>query len=45
VVEIVKKTYLTGVKLTLKAMTALEKRFQRLSGLEKWFLLIRPLPT
>ncbi len=45
VVEIVKKTYLTGVKLTKKAMDELEKRFERLPGLEKWFVLIRPLPT
>jgi len=45
VVEIVKKTYHTGVKLTKKGMDELEKRFQRLPGLEKWFVLIRPLPT
>jgi len=45
VVEIVKKTYHTGVKLTHKAMETLEKRFERLPGLEKWFVLIRPLPT
>jgi hypothetical protein len=45
VVEIVKKTYHTGVKLTKKAMEELEKRFERLPGLEKWFVLIRPLPT
>jgi len=43
VVEIVKKTYQTGVKLTRKAMEELEKRFERLPGLEKWFVLIRPL--
>jgi hypothetical protein len=45
VVEIVEKTYHTGVKLTKKAMDELEKRFERLPGLEKWFVLIRPLPT
>ncbi len=45
VVEIVKKTYHTGVKLTQKAMDELEKRFERLSSLEKWFVFIRPLPT
>ena len=44
VVKIVKQTYCTGVKLTNKAMEALEKRFERLPGLEKWFVLIRPLP-
>ena len=45
VVEIVEKTYHTGVKLTKKAMDALEKRFERLPGLEKWFVLIPPLPV
>jgi hypothetical protein len=45
VVKIVEKTYCTGVKLTRKAMDELEKRFERLPGLEKWFVLIRPLPT
>lgn len=45
VVEIVKKTYPTGVKLTQAAMEVLEKRFERLPGLEKWFVLICPLPT
>ncbi len=44
VVEIVKKTYYTGVKLTCKAMDALEKRFERLLGLEKYFVRISPLP-
>lgn len=43
VVEIVDKTYHTGVKLTRKAMAELEKRFERLLGLEKWFVLIRPI--
>jgi hypothetical protein len=45
IVEIVKKIYHTGVKLNPKAMKALEKRFERLPSLEKWFVLIRPLPT
>ena len=45
VVEIVEKTYHTGVKLTKKAMDSLEKRFERLLGLEKWFVCIRPTPT
>ena len=45
VVKIVKKVYRTGVKLTKKAMAELEKRFKRLPGLEKWFVLIRPLPA
>jgi hypothetical protein len=45
VVEIVKKTYHTGVKLTQKAMDELEKRFERLPGLEKYFVRISPLPN
>ncbi len=45
VVKLVKKTYHTGVKLTKKAMDELEKRFERLPGLGKWFVLIRPLPA
>jgi hypothetical protein len=44
VVEIVQKTYHTGVKLTQKAMAELEKRFERLPGLEKYFVRISPLP-
>jgi len=43
-VEIVKKSYHTGVKLTQKAMAVLEKRFERLPGLEKYFVRISPLP-
>ena len=43
VVELVDKTYHTGVRLTQKAMTALEKRFERLPGLEKWFVRIEPI--
>ena len=37
--------YETGVKLSHKAMTQLEKRFQRLGGLEKWFVTISPIPA
>ena len=44
VVEIVEKTYHTGVKLTQKAMAELEKRFERLPGLEKYFVRISPRP-
>ena len=44
IVEIVTKTYHTGVKLTRTAMDSLEKRFERLPGLEKWFVLIHPIP-
>ena len=45
VVDIVKKTYHTAVKLSKNAMDVLENRFERLPSLEKWFVLIRPLPT
>ena len=44
VVEIVQTTYHTGVKLTNQAMNELEKRFERLPGLEKWFVRIHPIP-
>ena len=44
VVEIVQTTYHTGVKLTRQAMDELEQRFERLPGLEKWFVCIRPIP-
>lgn len=43
VVQLVSKVYRTGVKLTQKQMRRLEQRFQRLEGLEKWFVLISPL--
>ena len=44
-VELVEKVYHTGVSLTKKAMDELEERFERLSGLEKWFVRIEPLPA
>ena len=40
VVNLVTQTYETGVKLTQKAMSELEKRIKRLPGLEKWFVEI-----
>ena len=40
VVKLVTQVYETGVKLNQKAMTELEKQFQRLPGLEKWFVEI-----
>ena len=43
VVELVETAYQTGVKLTKQAMTELEKRFERLPGLEKYFVTISPL--
>ena len=39
----VQKIYHTGVKLSTKAMNILEKRFDRLKGLEKYVVFIRPL--
>ncbi len=45
VVQLVDKLYHTGVSLTQKAMAELEKRFERLPGLEKWFVRISPLPV
>jgi len=38
VVELVTTTYQTGVKLTEKAMQALETQLQRLPHLDKWFV-------
>jgi len=43
-VELVKKTYKKGVKLTRKEMDQLEKRFERLPDLGKWFVKIVPTP-
>jgi len=43
IVHLVQKVYQTGVKLALKAMDLLEERFERLAGIEKWFVTIRPL--
>jgi hypothetical protein len=45
VVQLVDKLYHTGVSLTQKAMAELETRFERLPGLEKWFVRISPLPV
>jgi len=44
VVKLVEKPYQTGVRLTPKEMEKLEKRFERLHGLEKWFVRIEPVP-
>jgi hypothetical protein len=41
-IKLVKKTYAKGVCLTKKAMETLEERFERLPGLEKWFVRIAP---
>lgn len=45
VVKFVKKVYRTGVSLTQKEMATLEKRFDRLPGLAKWFVKIEPIPS
>ena len=45
VVGVVTTTYHTGVKLSQKAMAKLEERFERLPGLEKYFVRIAPLPS
>jgi hypothetical protein len=42
VVEGVTTTYQTGVKLCQKAMAKLEKRLERLPGLEKYLVRITP---
>jgi hypothetical protein len=41
----IERIYETGVKLSQKAMAQLEQRFERLAGLEKWFVTISPIPT
>jgi hypothetical protein len=43
VIRLVEKIYNTGVKLTKKAMDELEKRFERLPNLERWFVRIVPI--
>lgn len=43
-VQWVQRVYHTGVRLTQKMMNQLEQRFERLPGLEKWFVKIHPLP-
>jgi len=45
IVQLVERLYHTGVSLTQKAMAELEKRFERLPGLEKWFVRISPFPV
>lgn len=45
IVNLVEKCYQTGVSLTKKAMAQIEKRLERLEGLEKWFAKISSIPT
>jgi len=44
-VRLVSTVYRTGVRLTQTQMTHLERRFQRLPSLDKWFVRIAPLST
>ncbi len=44
VVQLVERTYETGVRLSQKAMAVLEERFERWPGLGKWFVRIVPKP-
>jgi hypothetical protein len=44
-VQFVDKIYETGKRLGAAAMRVLEKRLQRLPGLEKWFVDIAPRPA
>ncbi len=44
-VNLVTQTYNTGVKLTQKAITVLEKTLYRLPGLEEWFVEMAPTPA
>lgn len=41
-VQLITKTYQKGVRLTAQEMKILEQQFDRLPGLEKWFVDIRP---
>lgn len=43
IVTIIRDTYDKGVTLTKKAMNELEKRFERMLSLEKWFVRIVPV--
>jgi hypothetical protein len=43
IVQLVEKVYATGVKLSQAQMTHLERRFQRLPDLGKWFVRIPPI--
>lgn len=45
VVQLVDRLYHIGVRLTHKAMSDLEKRFERLPNLGKWFVRITPVPV
>jgi len=42
IIRFVETLYRTAVRLSASAMSALEHRFERLPGLEKWFVRIVP---
>jgi hypothetical protein len=42
-VKFIQRTYPKGVRLSQAAMGELEKRLERLAGLEKYFVSIRPM--
>ena len=44
-VRLIRKAYKTGVRLTKKAMKKVEAKMDRLNGLEKWFITIKPAQT
>jgi hypothetical protein len=44
-VRLITTTYQTGVRLTKKAMTEVEKHLVRLRGLERWFVKISGTPS
>ena len=44
-VTYIDRIYKTGQKLSQSAMTQLEQRFNRLKGLEKWFVTISPIAS
>jgi len=45
VVKVVSGVYETGKKLSQKAMSVLEQRFEREPKLGKWFVKIKPLTS
>ena len=43
-VHLITKSYTKGVRLSRQEMDELEKQVQRLPGLDRWFVTIRPQP-
>ena len=42
VVKIISDLYQKGIKISKEAMNTLNEGFNRLKGLEKWFIIVRP---